>query len=187
MGEVSTIGLDIAKSVFQALGVDAAGAVTVRRRLRRDEVVRFFAGLAPCRVAMEACGSAHYWARQVGALGHVVRLLPPAQVKPYVRRGRKNDAADAAALAEAVTRPHMRSVPVKSAQSQAMATLHRTRDLLVRQRTMLICALRSHMAEFGVVARQGKGGLATLLASLDGLEGDPEGKRFRRRHARRTG
>jgi transposase len=105
-------------------------------------------------------------------LGHVVRLLPPAHVKPYVRRGRKNDAADAAALALAVTRPHMRSVPVKSARSQAMVTLHRTRDLLVRQRTMLICALRSHMAEQGVIARQGKGGFAMLVASLDGPEGE---------------
>jgi len=166
MGEIITIGLDIAKSVFQVHGIDAAGAVVVRRQLRRGEVCRFFAGLAPCLVAMEACGSAHYWARQVGALGHAVRLLPPAHVKPYVKRGRKNDAADAAALAEAVTRPQMRPVPVKSAEAQAMLVLHRTRDLLVRQRTALICALRSHLAEFGIVAARGKGGLATLRSAL---------------------
>lgn len=136
MGEVITVGLDLAKSVFQAHGVDAAGDVVVRRQLRRGEVLRFFAGLAPCVVALEACGSAHYWARQIGALGHEVRLLPPAHVKPYVKRGRKNDAADAAALAEAVRRPQMRSVPVKSTASQAVVVLHRTRDLLVRQRTI---------------------------------------------------
>jgi transposase len=160
MGEIITIGLDIAKSVFQVHGVDAAGAAVLRRQLRRDDVVKFFAALPACLVAMEACGSAHYWARQIGALGHAVRLLPPAHVKPYVKRGRKNDAADAAALTEAVSRPQMRPVPVKSAASQAMVTLHRTRDLLVRQRTMLICALRSHLGEFGIVAAQGKGGFA---------------------------
>jgi transposase len=172
MGEVITVGLDLAKSVFQVHGVDAAGVVVVRRQLRRGEVVKFFAGLTPCLVAMEACGSSHYWARQVGALGHEVRLLPPAHVKPYVKRGRKNDAADAAALAEAVTRPQLRAVPVKSAEAQAMVVLHRTRDLLVRQRTMLICALRSHLAEFGIIAAQGKGGLARLVCSLDGLGAD---------------
>lgn len=172
MGEVSTIGVDIAKSVFQVHGVDSSGAVVVRRQLRRGEVEKFFTGLAPCLVAMEACGSAHYWARQVGALGHAVRLLPPAHVKPYVKRGRKNDAADAAALAEAVTRPQMRPVPVKSAEAQAMVVLHRTRDLLVRQRTTLICALRSHLGEFGIVAAQGKGGFARLRASLDGVAGE---------------
>jgi transposase len=172
MGEIITVGLDLAKSVFQVHGVDALGVVVVRRQLRRGEVVKFFAGLAPCLVAMEACGSAHYWARQVGSLGHQVRLLPPAHVKPYVKRGRKNDAADAAALAEAVTRPQMRAVPVKSAEAQAMVVLHRTRELLVRQRTMLICALRSHLAEFGIVAAQGKGGFAQLRESLDGASAD---------------
>ena len=172
MGEVSTIGLDLAKSVFQVHGVDAAGEVVLRRQLRRGEVVKFFAGVSPCVVAMEACGSAHYWARQVGALGHAVRLLPPAHVKPYVRWGRKNDAADAAALAEAVSRPHLRPVPVKSVEAQAMVVLHRTRDLLVRQRTMLVCALRSHLAEFGIVAAQGKGGFGRLCASLDGAAGE---------------
>jgi transposase len=166
MDEISTIGLDIAKSVFQVHGVDAGGMVVVRRQLRRGEVESFFAKLAPCLVAMEACASAHYWARIIVALGHKVRLLPPAHVKPYVKRGRKNDAADAAAIAEAVTRPQVRFVPVKSIEAQAVVMLHRTRDLLVRQRTMLICALRGHLAEFGLVAAQGKGGLAQLRARL---------------------
>jgi transposase len=168
MVEITTIGLDLAKSVFQLHGVDAAGGVVLRRQLRRGEVLKFFAGLSPCLVAMEACGSAHYWARQVRALGHEVRLLPPADVKPYVKRGRKNDAADAAAICEAVTRPHLHTVPVKSEEQQAVMMLHRARDLLVRQRTMLICALRSHMAEFGIVAAQGKGSLTKLVASLEG-------------------
>jgi len=172
MGEIITIGLDLAKSVFQVHGVDVAGAVAVRRQLRRAEVLKYFGGLAPCLVGMEACGSAHYWARQLGALGHEIRLLPPAHVKPYVKRGRKNDAADAAAICEAVTRPHLRSVPVKSAESQAVLLLHRTRDLLVRQRTMLICALRSHLAEFGVIAGQGKGNFAKLVGRLDSAEGE---------------
>jgi transposase len=168
MAEIITIGLDIAKNVFQVHGVDAAGAVAVRRQLRRAEVLKFFAGLTPCLVGMEACGSAHHWARQVGALGHQVRLLPPAHVKPYVKRGKKNDAADAAAICEAVGRPHMQFVPVKSAESQGVLLLHRARDLLVRQRTMLINALRSHLAEFGISAGQGKGNFAKLVACLEG-------------------
>jgi transposase len=171
MVEITTIGLDIAKNVFQVHGVDAAGQVVVRRQLRRAEVVTFFGGLPPCLIGMEACGSAHYWARQVVALGHEVRLLPPAHVKPYVKRGKKNDAADAAAICEAVGGPHMRAVPVKSAASRGVLLLHRTRDLLVRQRTMLICALRSHLAEFGVVAGQGKGNFAKLVARLEAEEG----------------
>jgi transposase len=168
MVEIITIGLDIAKHVFQVHGVDAAGEAVVRRQLRRAEVLKFFAGLAPCLVGMEACGSAHYWARQIAALGHAVRLLPPVQVKAYVSRGRKNDAADAAAICEAVTRPHMQFVPVKNADQQGVILLHRARDLLVRQRTMLICALRGHLAEFGVVAGRGKGNFAKLVASLAG-------------------
>src|SRR5277367_2814199 len=120
MVEIITIGLDIAKNVFQVHGVDGAGQVAVRRQLRRGEMVKFFGSLPPCLVGMEACGSSHYWARQVGALGHEVRLLPPAHVKPYVKRGKKNDAADAAAICEAVSRPHMRSVPVKSAEQQSV-------------------------------------------------------------------
>jgi transposase len=170
MVEITTIGIDIAKNVFQVHGVDAAGAVVLRRQLRRAEVMKFFGGLPPCLVGMEACGSAHYWARQVGALGHEVRLLPPAHVKPYVKRGKKNDAADAAAICEAVGRPQMRMVPIKSADQQSVLMLHRTRDLLVRQRTMLICALRSHLAEFGLVRGQGKGNFATLVATLDEAE-----------------
>ena len=169
MAETTTVGLDIAKSVFQVHGVDADGAVVLRKQVRREAVLRFFAGLPPCLIGLEACGSAHHWARELGALGHEVRLMAPCHVKPYVKRGRKNDAADAAAICEAVTRPHMRFVPVKSAASQAVLTLHRTRDLLVRQRTMLICALRSHLAEFGLVSRQGKGGFAKLRAGLDDL------------------
>jgi transposase len=171
MVEIITIGLDIAKSVFQVHGVDGSGAVVVRRQLRRSEVLKFFGGLAPCLVGMEACGSSHFWARQVGALGHEVRLLPPAHVKPYVKRGRKSDAADAAAICEAVSRPHMQAVPVRSAENQAVLMLHKTRDLLVRQRTTLICALRSHLAEFGVVSGQGKGNFSKLLAYLGSEEG----------------
>jgi transposase len=167
MVEIITIGLDIAKSVFQVHGVDASGSVVVRRQLRRAELLKYFGSLPPCLVGMEACGSAHYWARQIGVLGHEVRLLPPAHVKPYVKRGKKNDAADAAAICEAVTRPQMRSVPVKSEANQAVLLLHRARDLLVRQRTMLICAFRSHLAEFGVIAGQGKGNFGKLVASLD--------------------
>ncbi len=172
MVEISTIGLDIAKAVFQVHGVDEAGSVVVRRQLRRGEVLKFFSGLAPCVVGMEACGSRHYWARQVAALGHRVRLLPPAQVKPYVKRGKKNDAADAAAICEAASRPHLQAVPVRSAENQAVLLLHRTRDLLVRQRTMLICAVRSHLAEFGVVAGQGKGNFTKLVERLESEEGE---------------
>lgn len=171
MDQVITIGLDLAKSVFQVHGVDASGAVVVRRQLRRDEVLKFFRGLAPCLVGMEACGSAHHWARAIGVMGHRVRLLPACDVKPYVKRGRKNDAADAAAICEAVNRPHLHGVPVKSEAQQGVLLLHRTRDLLVRQRTMLICALRSHLAEFGIVAAQGKGGFAKLVASLEAETG----------------
>lgn len=171
MVEISTIGLDIAKNVFQVHAVTAAGTVVVRRQLRRGEVLKFFARLSPCLVGMEACGSAHYWARQIGAFGHDVRLLPPAHVKPYVKRGKKNDAADAVAICEAVTRPHMQSVPVKSAESQGIVLLHRARDLLVRQRTMLICAVRGHLAEFGIIASQGKGNFAKLVAGLTSEEG----------------
>jgi transposase len=167
MVEISTIGLDIAKNVFQVHGVDGSGAVVVRRQLRRAELLKFFGSLPACTVGLEACATSHHWARQIAALGHTVRLLPPAHVKPYVKRGKKNDAADAAAICEAVTRPHMRTVPVKSEAQQAVLLLHRARDLLVRQRTMLICALRSHMAEFGVTAAQGRGNFAKLVASLE--------------------
>jgi transposase len=158
------IGLDIAKRVFQVNGVDAAGRAAVRRKLGRGEVLEFFRALPPTLVGIEACGTAHHWAREIGALGHDVRLVPAAYVKPYVKRG-KTDAADAEAICEALTRPTMRFVPVKTAEQQAVLVLHRTRDLLVRQRTMLVNALRGHMAEFGIVARQG-GGISELLATL---------------------
>ena len=163
MSEVSIIGLDIAKSVFQVHGLNAEHRVTVRRQLRRAEVIRFFAKLPPCLIGMEACASAHYWARALTKLGHEVRLLPPAHVKPYVKRGRKNDAVDAAAIAEAVTRPHMQFVPIKTEGQQAALMLHRTRRLLVTQRTMLANALRSHFAEFGIIERVGQAGLGKLV------------------------
>lgn len=160
-----TIGLDLAKQVFQVHGVDQEGTVTVRRRLRRAEVVRFFSSLPPCLVGMEACSTAHHWARELSALGHEVRLMPPTYVKPYVKRG-KNDAADAEAICEAVTRPTMRFVPVKNTEQQSVLVLHRTRDLLIRQRTMLANSLRAHCAEFGIVVAQGMAKLAELLAQI---------------------
>jgi transposase len=166
MAEPITIGLDIAKTVFQVHGVDASGAPVVRKQLRRAEVLTFFGRLPRCLVGLEACGSAHHWARRIGELGHEVRLLAPVDVKPYVKRGRKNDAADAAAICEAVSRPHMRFVPVKSADAQAVLVLHRARALLVGQRTALICAVRSHLAEFGLVAGRGKAGFARLRETL---------------------
>ena len=164
-----TIGLDIAKSVFHLHGVDAAGAVVLRKRLRRRDVVSVFAKLEPCLIGIEACGGAHHWARELCALGHEVRLLPPAYVTPYVKRG-KNDAVDAAAICEAVSRPSMRFVPVKSRAQQAALVPHRTRDLLVRQRTMLINSLRSLMAEFGVVAPRGRSRLGELVRQLEAAE-----------------
>ncbi len=163
--QVATIGLDLAKHVFQVHGVDAAGKVVLRRRLRRVQVVEFFAALPPCLVGMEACGTAHHWARVIRSLGHEVRLMPPQYVKPYVRRG-KNDAADAAAICEAVTRPSMRFVPVKTEEQQAALVMHRARDLLVRQRTQLANAIRGHLAEFGIVEAQGIWKLGRLRAHL---------------------
>ena len=162
MGEVITIGLDLAKSVFQAHGADASGEVVFRKKLRRDQVLAFFAGQRPCLVAMEACASAHHWAREIGALGHQTRLIPPAYVKPFVKR-QKNDAADAEAICEAAQRPTMRFVAPKSAEAQAAGVVFRTRDLLVRQRTQLINALRGHLAEFGHIARKGPGHSARLI------------------------
>jgi transposase len=150
MKAVATIGLDLAKRVFQVHGVDAAGATVVRKKLRRSEVIVFFAQLPPCRIGLEACATAHYWARELQALGHDVRLMPPQYVKAYLKR-HKNDAADAEAICEAVQRPTMRFVPVKSAEQQSVLVLHRSRDLLVRQRTALVNALRAHLAEFAVL------------------------------------
>jgi transposase len=141
MGEVITIGLDIAKSVFQVRGVDGAGAVVIRKRISRARVLVFFAELPPCLIGIEACPSAHHWSRELQALGHTVKLMPPSYVKAYLKRS-KNDANDAAAICEAVTRPSMRFVPVKTREQQTALMLHRTRQLLVRQRTMLSNAMR---------------------------------------------
>ena len=165
MEQVTTIGLDLAKNVFQVHGIDAVGKVLVRRQLRRGDVLRFFGGLSPCLVGMEACATAHHWARELAKLGHTVRLMPPAYVKPYVKRG-KTDVADAEAIAEAVTRPTMRFVAVKTIDQQAVLMLHKVRDLLVRQRTMLINALRGHLAEFGIVAARGPGGVTAAIIAL---------------------
>jgi len=163
--EISTIGLDIAKSVFQVHGVDSDGEVTVTRRLRRGEMLRFFARLAPCVVGIEACATAHYWARELRVLGHDVRLIPPAYVKAYVRRG-KSDAIDAAAICEAVQRPGMRTVPVKGVSEQAILCLHRVRSQLVAQRTRFINLLRAQMAEFGFTAPVGPEKLGALTDIL---------------------
>lgn len=166
MKEISTIGLDTAKSVFQVHGADAAGAAVLRRQLRRSEVLKFFARVPPCLVGMEACAGAHHWAREIGRLGHDVRLMPPSRVKAYVKAGAKNDAADAAACCEAVSRPSMRFVPVKTPEQQAALMLHRARQLLVESRTQIGNAIRSHIAEFGVIAVKGAAGLAALLAMV---------------------
>src|ERR1700751_1503008 len=162
MGEVSTIGLDIAKSVFQVHGVDVDGTVVIRKRVSRAKLLEFFAALPSCLVGIEACPSAHHWSRALQALGHTVRLMPPSYVKAYLKRS-KNDANDAAAICEAVTRPSMRFVPTKSEQQQSGLLLHRSRQLLVRQRTMLSNAIRGHMAELGVISAKGRNGTAELL------------------------
>ena len=152
--EIMTIGLDLAKSVFQVHGVDAAGKTVVRKALRRAQVLTFFSKLPPCLVGIEACGTSHHWARELIKLGHDVRLMPPAYVKPYVKRG-KTDAADAEAICEAVTRPTMRFVPIKSPEQQAALSMHRSRDLLVKQRTQLVNMMRGILAEFGIEIPQG--------------------------------
>src|SRR5579864_802834 len=162
MGEVSTIGLDIAKSVFQVHGVDIDGAVVLRKRVSRAKVLELFSTLRSCLVGIEACPSAHHWSRRLQALGHTVRLMPPSYVKAYLKRS-KNDANDAAAICEAVTRPSMRFVPTKSEQQQSGLMLHRSRQLLVRQRTMLSNAIRGHMAELGIISAKGRKGTAELL------------------------
>ena len=165
MGEVSTIGLDIAKSVFQVHGVDVDGAVVIRKRVSRAKMLEFFAALPPCLVGIEACPSAHYWSRQLQALGHTVKLIPPSYVKAYLKRS-KNDANDAAAICEAVTRPSMRFVATKSEQQQSVLMLHRSRQLLVRQRTMLSNAIRGHLAELGIISAKGRNGTAELLGII---------------------
>jgi transposase len=167
MDQVSTIGLDIAKRVFQVHGVDESGAVVLRRQLRRGDVLKFFAKQPRCVVGMEACAAAHYWGREIAALGHTVRLMPPTRVKPYVKWGRKNDKVDAEACCEAATRPSMRFVPLKTVEQQAALMLHRARQLLVEQRTRLGNAIRAQMSEIGIVAAKGAAGFAALLAMLD--------------------
>src|SRR5216684_5081925 len=169
VSEVSTIGLDLAKYVFQVHGADASGKVVFRKRLRREKVLEFFAGKPACLVAMEACSSAHYWARELARLGHIVRLIPPVYVKPFVKR-QKNDAADAEAICEAAQRPTMRFVAVKSEAKQALAVVFRARDLLVGQRTQLINALRGHLGEYGIVAPQGPSHVERLVAEIEDSE-----------------
>jgi transposase len=163
MVETTIIGLDVAKQIFQIHGVSTGGEITVRRRLRRSELLGFFGGLARCIVGLEACGGSHFWAREIAAFGHDVRLIPPAYVKPYVKRG-KTDAVDAEAICEAVARPTMRFVPIKSAECQAALMVLKTRDLLVRQRTQAINAVRGHLAELGIVAAKGLAKVETLIA-----------------------
>jgi transposase len=152
--EVTTIGLDLAKRVFQVHAINAEGAIVLRKALRRGQMLPFFSKLPPCLIGIEACGTSHYWARELIRLGYDVRLMPPAYVKPYVKRG-KTDASDAQAICEAVMRPTMRFVAVKSAEQQAALSLHRTRDLLVRQRTQLVNMIRGMLAEFGIVLPEG--------------------------------
>jgi transposase len=161
--QITTIGLDIAKHVFQVHGVDAHEKVVIRKALRRNQMIAFFGALPSCLIGMEACATAHYWARELTKLGHEVRLMPARDVKAYLKRN-KNDAADATAICEAVRRPTMRFVPIKAAEQQGQLMQHRTRDLLMRQRTQLINALRAHLAELGIVAAQGNNGVAELLA-----------------------
>lgn len=172
MDTVMTIGVDIAKSVFQVHGVDANGEVVIRRKLRRRSVVPFFRKLSPCLVGMEACATAHHWSRELSALGHEVKLMPPSYVKAYVKR-HKNDAADAEAICEAVTRPNMRFVATKTVEQQSCLMLHRTRHLFIRQQTSLINAIRAHLAEFGIVAPVGRKGVEALLEMV----GDPSDER----------
>jgi transposase len=173
MQAITTIGLDIAKSVFQVHGVDAAGQVVVRRQLKRRYVLTFFEKLPPCLVGIEACASSHHWSRELQALGHTVRLMAPAYVKPYVKR-QKNDATDAEAICEAVSRANMRFVATKTAEQQSCLVLHRTRHLFIRQQTSVINAIRAHLAEFGIVAPVGRKGVEALLT----IVADPSDKRL---------
>jgi transposase len=172
-GVTATVGLDIAKSVFQVHGVDAAGNVVVRRQLKRRHILRFFQKLPPCLVGIEACATSHHWSRELQAIGHTVRLMPPVYVRPYVKR-QKNDAADAEAICEAVTRPNMRFVETKTPEQQGCLMLHRTRHLFIRQQTAVINSIRAHLAEFGIVARVGRQGVAELLDAA----ADPKERRL---------
>src|SRR3954466_14840763 len=166
MNQVSTVGLDLAKYIFQLHGADSAGAVVFRKKLRRGQLLAFLATLPPCTVAMEACGSAHYWGREIAKLGHTVKLIAPAYVKPFVKR-QKNDMADAEAICEAAQRPTMRIVALKSEAKQASSVIFRTRDLLVGQRTQIINALRGHSSEYGLIAPQGPSHVERLIAHIE--------------------
>ena len=170
MSEIITVGLDLAKNVFQVHGTDGAGRAVLRKKIRRGQVLEFFSQLPSCVVAMEACGGAHFWGREIGKLGHEVRLIPPAYVKPFVKR-QKNDMADAEAICEAAMRPTMRFVPVKSEETQGAAMVFRVRELLIRQRTQAINALRGHLTEFGQIVPQGAANAARLIAIVE----DPDG------------
>ncbi len=169
--QITTVGLDLAKHIFQVHAVDDSGQVVARKRLRRTEVLSFFASVPPCLIGMEACATSHHWARELTGLGHTVKLMPPAYVKAYVKRG-KTDAGDAEAICEAVTRPSMRFVPVKSGEQQSVLMLHRVRALLIRQRTMLVNALRGHLAEFGVIVAQGISRIRELIELLTNESAD---------------
>ena len=179
MQTITTVGLDIAKSVFQVHAIDVEGKVIVRRQLKRRYVLAFFKKLPPCLVGIEACASSHHWSRELQALGHRVRLMPPAYVKPYVKR-QKNDSADAEAICEAVTRANMRFVATKTPEQQSCLMLHRTRHLFIRQQTAVINVIRAHLAEFGIVAPVGRNGVEQLL----GVVADSGDKRLPRRGAR---
>jgi transposase len=173
------IGVDLAKNYFQIHALGSEGAPAVTRKMTRVKMREFFSRIEPCLVGMEACGTAHYWARELKSMGHEVLLMPPTYTKPYVKRG-KNDAADADAICEAMSRPGMRFVPIKSAEQQAMLMLHKTRELLVKQRTMSVNALRGHLSEFGIVAAKGIGRVDELLdlaeiVGIDGINNLPQG------------
>ena len=180
MHNITTIGLDLAKRVFQVHGIDHEGQTVLRKKLRRGQVLKFFGILPPCLVGMEACSSAHYWARELSAQGHQVRLIPPQYVRPFVKTN-KHDAADAEAIAEALVRPTMRFSPIKSADQQAVLMLHRSRELLVKQRTMLINAVRGHCSELRLTASQGASRVNELIEMID----DPADVRLRRLPAKR--
>lgn len=171
MSEITTVGLDLAKNVFQLHGADARGGALLRKKLRRAQVLAFFATLPPCVVAMEACGGAHFWGRELVKLGHDVRLIPPAYVKPFVKR-QKNDANDAEAICEAAQRPSMRFVPIKSEEAQGAASVFRVRELLIRQRTQAINALRGHLGEYGHVVPQGVRNVGRLIALIESEASD---------------
>lgn len=173
MQNITIIGLDLAKNIFQAHGANDKGQAVLRKKMRRGQVLKFFTALPPCLVGLEACGSAHYWAREIAALGHEVKLIPPQYVRPFVKTN-KNDAADAEAIVEALVRPTMRFVPIKNADQQSVLMLHRVREILVKQRTMLINAVRSHCSEFGLIASQGISRVNDLIAIIE----DPDDTRM---------